>query len=144
MSTTDFCGTRAGSARFLLTLAGSALVVAALAVALTAVGHPDTASGAVIGGGMAIGLAVVARYRAVRRADVAGPGSRIGAGVADERDRRILTAALATTGYASFLTLTGTSVAVAAGMDPIAVVGVATFVQIGVLALAFVVAARRS
>jgi hypothetical protein len=143
MSTTDQHRTTLSSRKFVVSVTAGAVAIAATAAVFLAANRPSTAAGAVVGGGLVLVLMVVSRLRAVRRAAGAGPASRIGAGVGDERDRGILTTALATTGYASFLTLGGASIAVLLGASAVTVITVALFAQIGVLAVAFGVASRR-
>jgi hypothetical protein len=143
MWTTDTRTTRLTTTKFVSALAAAAFVIGALSVMFLALDRPDSARGAVVGGGLVVALLVLARWRAVRRSSDAGSAARIGAGAGDERDRLIMMRALATTGYASFVTLTGASIAVLAGADGIATVAIAMFVQVGVLAVAFAVAARR-
>jgi predicted Kef-type K+ transport protein len=68
----------------------------------------------------------------------------VGAGIGDERDRTIMTQALATTGYVSFLTLTGLCVALVCGAGALPSATIAMFFQIGVFVAAFAVHARRA
>jgi len=144
MWTTDRPSTAAIPAtRFLAALVSGVVAVGVAALVFAAIGHPDSARGAVVGGSAMIALFVALRWRAVHRADAAGPAARVGAGVGDERDRAIMTQALATTGAFSFVTITGLCVALVCGAPALPAVTIAAFVHYGVFVAAFALHARR-
>ncbi len=95
---------RAQGRRWALGLAASGSIVLALTAIALAQGFPWT--GWILGGGLAvIVLCAVARHRALHHADDTGPVSRLWGGAFDERDRRVLDAALAQVGAGALIVL---------------------------------------
>ncbi|QHT55062.1 hypothetical protein GXP71_02470 [Cellulomonas sp. H30R-01] len=128
---------------FVAALVASGVAVTALYVVFLALDQPDTAHGVLVGGASAVTLLVAARWRSTRRAARAGTAARVGAGLGDERDRGILSGALAFVGLAAFLSIAGGLVAIAAGADPAAVLGVIEWLLLLVLVVSFVTLDRR-
>ncbi len=137
-------GRTLSSRRFFLACALGLTAVGILWLVFTLAGQPDTAAGALVGGVLVLVLATVARWRASRRApSEVGSASRTLVGIADERDKAILTAALAWVGLAAFLANAVGLAALAVGADASSVIGVIEAFLIAVLVAAFVVLARR-
>ena len=130
--------------RFLVAIGCGLVAVGLLWLAFTLAGQPDTAAGALVGGGAVIALAVVLRWRARRRGSSAdGSVSRALLGTADERDKAIGTAALACVGLAAFLANAVGLAAVALGADGSTVIGAIQATLIAVLVGASVLLHRR-
>jgi hypothetical protein len=136
--------TTATTKQLVAAVALGALAVVVAAVGFTAVGHPASARGAIFGGGAMIPLLVALRWRAAHRPGEAGTVARVGAGLGDERDRAILTFALAAGGLFAFVTLWALSFAILCGASPVPSVAVASVAQVGVFVVAFAVRARRA
>jgi hypothetical protein len=143
MSTTDQPRATTFSMRFLVWLGIGALAIVATVIAVLAAGHPEAVGPAVVGGGLGLVYTVLARVRATRRADVAGPAARIVARMGDERDHRIMEWALARTGYASLWTVGAAVVAAFLGADAGVVVAALFVTQLLVFAVSFGIALRR-
>ena len=131
--------------RFLVACAFGLVAVGALSLVFTLAGQPDTAAGALVGGGAVIVLAVVVRWRARRRGPSSDGGfSRTLLGTTDERDKAILTASLAWVGLTAFLANAIGLAAVALGADGSTVIGAIEALLIAVLVGAFVWLSRRT
>ena len=131
--------------RFLVACAFGLVAVGALSLVFTLAGQPDTAAGALVGGGAVIVLAVVVRWRPRRRGPSSDGGfSRTLLGTTDERDKAILTASLAWVGLTAFLANAIGLAAVALGADGSTVIGAIEALLIAVLVGAFVVLSRRT
>ncbi|MBO3084820.1 hypothetical protein [Cellulomonas fengjieae] len=129
-----------------LLVAGTAAVLAvgALWLAFTLAGEPDTAAGALVGGGGFIVLMAVLRWRAARQ----GPSSASGfgralLGTADERDKTIFSSSLAYVGLAAFLANAVGMAAVALGADGATVIGAIEWLLLAVLVGSSIVLSRR-
>ena len=142
MSTTDTHRTTRPS-RFTVELISTTLMTIVMVIVFLAVGRPMFAVATVSGWGVGIGYLLLARWRTVRNADSSGIVARVSAFVGDERDRRLTTKALASTGYASFLTVTAAVFAAILGASAIAIAFGAFVAQCVVFLIAFVVAVRR-
>jgi hypothetical protein len=130
--------------RFLLACGAGLVAAGLLWLAFTVAGQPDTAAGALVGGGGVVALAAAVRWRARRRGAAADGGfSRTLLGTADERDKAISTASFAYVGLAAFLANAIGLAAVALGADASTVIGAIEVVLIAVLVGASVVLARR-
>ena len=127
---------------FVIACASGLVAVGLLALAFTRAGQPDTAAGALAGGGTVVVLAVVVRWLARRRGSDGG-FSRAVLGTVDERDKAILTEALSWVGYAAFLANTVAMAAVALGADGQSALGAVTFFLLAVLVGALVLLSRR-
>ena len=127
---------------FAIACASGLVAVSLLALAFTRAGQPDTAAGALAGGGTVVVLAVVVRWLARRRGSDGG-FSRAVLGTVDERDSAILTEALSWVGYAAFLGNTVGMVAVALGADGQSVLGAIALFLLAVLVGALVVLSHR-
>ena len=137
--------TRALSDRRFLASCGAALVAVGLRwLAFTLAGQPDTAAGALVGGGLVVAVALAIRWRARRRgASPEGGVGRALLGTADERDKTIQTASLAWVGLAAFLANAIGLAAVALGADGSTVIGAIEATLLVVLVVAHVVLSRR-
>jgi len=130
--------------RFFLSCAAALLAVGLLWLTFTLAGEPDTAAGALVGGGLVVAVAVVVRWRARRRGAAADGGfGRTLMGAADERDKAILTASLAWVGLAAFLANAVGLAAVALGADGSTVIGAIEAVLLVVLVAALLTLSRR-
>ena len=130
--------------RFFFSCAAALLAVGLLWLTFTLAGEPDTAAGALVGGGLVVAVAVVVRWRARRRGAAADGGfGRTLLGAADERDKAILTASLAWVALAAFLANAVGLAAVALGADGSTVIGAIEAVLLVVLVAALLTLSRR-
>jgi hypothetical protein len=130
--------------RFLVAIGCGLVAVGVLWLVFTLAGQPSTAAGALVGGLAVSALAVVVRWRAKRRGpSVDGGFSRTLLGTSDERDDRILTAALAWVGLTAFGANAVGLAAVALGADGSTVIGAIEAVLIVVLVGVYVAQSRR-
>ncbi|WP_426594833.1 hypothetical protein ACPPVS_04535 [Cellulomonas sp. McL0617] len=125
-------------------LLAAGLAVLALSAYFLAIGEPDTAAGAVVGGLPFLVLAGVALWRSWRRPGSTGTASRTLAGQPDERDRAIVAGAFAWAGIAAVVAIGVATVAVTFGADPLAVLQLTMLVVYATLIGAFVVLSRRT
>jgi ABC-type Mn2+/Zn2+ transport system permease subunit len=126
------------------TMLGGLAVILVLAAVTAAGGERDTAAGILTGGLLALGLAVVARVRSVRRGLQAATASRVVGGEPDERDRLVYQRAAAAVGVSAFVAAPVAMVANLFGADAETLLGALPWVFIGVGVVAFVVIDRRS
>jgi len=130
--------------RFFLTCASALVAVGVVWLVFTLTGGADTAVGALVGGGAVVALAIVVRWRALRKGTTGGgSASRALLGTTDERDKVIVSASLAWVGLAAFVANAVGLIAVALGADGSTVIGAIEVALIGVLITAFVVLQRR-
>lgn len=141
MSTTD---QRRSPLRAAIPLLAAGVAVVAISAYFLAIGEPDTAAGAVVGGLPFLVLAGVALWRTWRRPGSSGTAGRTLSGQPDERDRAIVTGAFAWTGIAAVLAIGVATVAVTFGADPLLVLQLVMLVVYVVLVGAFVVLSRRT
>ena len=120
-------------------------VVALLSVA-SVLGSRDevsTAAGVLTGGALAVAALLVARARARKRPEDAGPVDRVAAGMADERDRAVQQQAYAFTGIAALVLACAGSVAATLGMDAAVIVGALPLALVVALVIGYVLSNRR-
>lgn len=130
--------------RFLVSCASAVVAVGALWLAFTVAGEPDTAAGALVGGGGVIALLVTVRWRARRKGAPADSGlGRTLLGTADERDKTIFSSSLAHVGLAALLANAAGMAAVALGADGAMVIGAIEWVLVAVLIGSSLVLSRR-
>jgi hypothetical protein len=130
--------------RFLISCASAVVAVGALWLAFTVAGEPDTAAGALVGGGGVIALLVTVRWRARRTGAPADSGlGRTLLGTADERDKTIFNSSLAYVGLAALLANAAGMAAVALGADGAMVIGAIEWVLVLVLLGSSLVLSRR-
>ena len=141
MSTTDTRTRRIAWWAGLLTGLGAILVLAAV---LAANGQRDTAAGVLTGGLLVLGLAAVARVRALRHGATAATASRVAAGEPDERDRQVTLRAAAAVGVSAFAVSPLALVASLLGVDAETVLGALPWLFIAVGVVAFALADRRA
>jgi len=129
--------------RLLIGAGAGVLAVGALWLAFTLAGEPDTAAGALVGGGGVIVLMAVVRWRAARQGTATSGFGRALLGTADERDRTISSSSLAYVGIAAFLANAFGLAAVALGADGAMVIGAIEWFLLAVLVGSSMVLSRR-
>ena len=129
--------------RFLIACAAGLAATGVLWLAFSLAGEPDTAAGAVTGGGGLIAVMALVRWRAQRKGTPDSGFSRALVGTADERDKLISVSSLAYVGITAFLANGLGTAAVALGADASMVFGAITYVLFAVLIGSNLVLSRR-
>lgn len=122
-------------------VAGSTACAAFVALALVA-DKPSLAKGMVIGGSLTLAAFVALTVVAHVRRD-APPEARLATGIADERDRRLATRAMAHAAIAMYAVAVGGAIALAFGASGIAVLACVMWAGLLTAGLSFIISVRR-
>lgn len=126
-----------------LSIIVAVVVLLSVASVLGSRGDTSTATGVLTGGALAVAALLVARARARRRPDDAGPVDRVVAGTADERDKAVQQGTYAFTGLAALVLTCAGSVAATLGVDAKAIVGALPLALVASLVLGYGLSNRR-
>jgi hypothetical protein len=132
---------RGSSLAIAIGVASGTVVLAILAAVAWAAGEPNFARGVLQGG--AFGIAGAVTLIVLARTRFATAEARLVAGVADERERRLATRALAIAAVAMYVAAVAASIATMFGLEPEASLAIIMFTGLIAAATAFAVAVRR-